>query len=87
MNSTFPQSELVNLDAGVKWKPISGEGEDDVGEELLLPRAFGDAAYHRDENQRATVSLSFHGELPTQWELITDGDDQLFFDAEQWNAL
>jgi len=87
LESTFPQSELVDLEAGVKWKPISGEGEDDVGEELILPLEFGDAAYHCDEKQRATVSLSFHGKLPTRWELITDGDDQFFFGAEQWHSL
>ena len=87
LRSTFPQGDLVDLDSEVKWKPLSGEGEDDVGEELLLPGAFGDAAYHCDENQRATVTLSFHGTLPTQWELITDGDDRYFFGAEEWHNV
>ena len=84
LDKTFPQSELVDLEQGVKWKPLSGKGEDDVGEEVGLPKEFGDGVYHCDEHQRASVTLSFHGSPPEGWKLITDGDDEVVFSEQQW---
>ena len=85
--ATFPQSKIVDLEKGVKWKPLSAEGEDSLGEEVSLPPAFGDAVYHCDDKQIATVSLSLHGKPPQSWELITDGDDRRLFGQEQWTEL
>ena len=31
LNATFPESAPVDLDVGIRWKPRTGEGEDDVG--------------------------------------------------------
>ncbi len=83
LSKTFPDSAFIKLDLGVKWKPLSGE-EDTTGEELTLPKAFGDGIYHCDENQRATVTLSFCDSPPNGWEVITDGDDELILNEQQW---
>ena len=84
LESTFPEGELVDLDGVVKWKPRSGEGEDDVGPDLLLPICFGDATYDVDTNQRATIRFSIPGSPPTGWELITDGGSVRFWGAAEW---
>lgn len=87
LDATFPESEVVDLEAGVKWKPLSGEGEDEVGEEILLPHCFGSATYDCDSNQHATIRLSFDGSPPAGWELFTDGDDQRFWGEQEWLSL
>ena len=85
--ATFPESEQVELDGNVKWKPLLDEGEDSVGEGLLLPKSFGEAVYNCDDKNRATVTLSISGEPSSGWELITDGDDRYFFGEQRWEAL
>lgn len=87
LENTFPESELVDLEAGVKWKPLTGEGEDDVGEEVLLPSCFGSATYDCDEKQRATIRLAIDGTPHTGWELFTDGDEQRFWGEQEWQSL
>jgi hypothetical protein len=87
LNATFPESELVDLETDVKWKPQSGEGEDEVGEEVLLPLCFGNATYDCDAKQHATIRLSFEGTPPAEWELLTDGDNQRFWGEQDWLAL
>ena len=85
--ATFPESEQVELGGNVKWKPLLEEGEDSVGEGLLLPKSFGEAVYNCDDKNRATVTLSISGEPSSGWELITDGDDRYFFGEQKWIAL
>lgn len=87
LEATFPESEHINLESGVKWKPLIGEGEDAVGEEVILPAEFGNATYHSDAKQRATIAFQFAGIPPDDWELITDGDDRSFFSQDRWIAL
>ncbi len=87
LDATFPESQHVELEEGVKWKPLLGEGEDTVGEEIRLPLVFGDAVYHCDDKRRATVALSLNGKPPAGWEVIIDGDDERFFGEEQWMEL
>lgn len=87
LEATFPESEHVDLDGDVIWKPLLGETEDSVGEEVLLPESFGEAVYNCDEKNRATVTLSISGEPSSGWELITDGDDRHFFGEKEWVAL
>ncbi len=87
LDATFPDSEAVDLEAGVIWKPLTGEGEDDVADELLLPPCFGVATYDCDEHQKATIQLSIEGPPPPGWELFTDGDDQRFWGEPEWQAL
>ena len=87
LEATFPESEYVDLDGDVKWKPLLGEGEDTVGNEVPLPATFGEAVYNCDDKNCATVTLSTVGNPPPGWELITDGDDRRFFNEEQWGAL
>lgn len=87
LEATFPESEYVDLDGEVTWKPPLGEGEDSVGEEVSLPESFGEAVYNCDEKNRATVTLSISGTPSSGWELITDGDDRHFFGEQQWELL
>jgi hypothetical protein len=87
LDNTFPESELVDFEAGVKWKPLTGEGEDGVGEEVLLPSCFGTATYDCDDKQRATIRLAIDGTPPDGWELITDGDEQRFWGEQEWLSL
>ena len=87
LRATFPESEYVDLDGDVKWKPLVGEGEDSVGDEVPLPESFGDAVYNCDDKNCATVTLSIADSPPPGWELITDGDDRHFFDEAQWGLL
>ena len=87
LEATFPESDCVDLDGNVIWKPLLGETEDSVGDEVLLPDSFGDAVYNCDDKNRATVTLSISGSPPPGWELITDGDDRHFFDEAQWGIL
>jgi hypothetical protein len=87
LEATFPESEYIDVDGGVKWKPLSSEGEDAVGEEVILPAAFGNATYRNDSKQHATIALQFAGDPPEGWELITDGDDCRFFGQDQWITL
>ena len=87
LETSFPESEYVVLDQSIKWKPLSGEGEDAVGEEVSLPPVFGDAMYDCDDKQRATISLSLHGRPPDKWELIVDGEEERFFGEHEWLEL
>lgn len=87
LDATFPESEVVDLEAGVKWKPLSGEGEVEIGDEIPLPLCFGNATYDCDANHHATIRLSFDGSPPAGWELYTDGDDQRFWGEQEWLSL
>lgn len=87
LDATFPEGELVDLDVGVKWKPRSGEGEDDVGEDLLLPHCFGDATYDVNPNQQASIRFSILGTPPPGWELVTDGDSVRFWGEHEWQKF
>jgi hypothetical protein len=87
LEPTFPESEYVDIDGDVKWKPLTGEGEDAAGVELPLPDMFGDAIYNCDEKNRASVTLSIVGSSHPGWEVLTEGDDQLFLNEEQWLGL
>ena len=84
--ASFPPGILVDPDS-VKWKWLSGDGQDEVGDELTLPLSFGDATYHCDEHQHSTVTFSFNDELPDGWEVTTDGDERHFFGAADWSDL
>jgi hypothetical protein len=86
VDATFPEGEQVDLGGDVKWKPRTGEGEDEVGEEVLLPRAFANSVYNCDASNRATVTLSIVGELPAGWELVTDGDGRRYCGEGEWQA-
>ena len=86
VDATFPEGEQVDLGGDVKWKPRTGEGEDEVGEEILLPPAFADAVYNCVASNRATVVLSIIGEPPAGWELVTDGDGRRFAGEGEWQA-
>lgn len=84
---TFPDSELIDRSEGIKWKPLSGEGEDAIADELGLPPEFSDAVFHTDDQERAVVTLTFCGLPPEGWCLLHDGHDELFFNEDQWRAL
>src|SRR5581483_2412086 len=87
LEMTFPEGAYVDLEGDVRWRPLAGEGEEAVGEEILLPDAFREAVYNCDDKKHATVTLSISGTPPSGWELITDGDDRLFFDEGRWASL
>ncbi len=87
VDATFPEGQQVDLDGDVKWEPRSSEGEDEVGEEILLPAVFAEAVYDCDDKSQATVTLSFAGEPPASWELVTDGESQRFLGESEWQAL
>lgn len=87
LSKTFPESQVVDLDAVVKWKPRTGEGEDDVGEEVLLPSCFASATYDCDDNHRATIRLAIDGTPPAGWEIFTDGDEERIWGELDWKAL
>ncbi len=84
LDATFPDGELVDLNGDIRWKSRIDKGEDDVGEELLLPFSFGDATYHCDEKLQSSVSFSFLDTPPPKWELLTDGDNQRFWGEKEW---
>jgi hypothetical protein len=86
LEAAFPEYESVDLDGDVRWQPFLEEGMD-AAEEVLLPAAFGEAVYNRDDKNRATVTLSLAGEPPPGWELISDGDEQPFFGDTLWREL
>jgi hypothetical protein len=86
VDSTFPEGERIDLGGDVIWKPQTAEGEDEVGEEVLLPEAFADAVYNCDASNRATVTLSIIGEPPPGWELVADGDGQRYVGEGEWRA-
>lgn len=85
LGATFPESEPVDLDANVKWKPLPGD--DGAGDDVLLPRCFANAIYDCDANQHGTIRLSFDGTPPAKWELLIDGDNQRFWGEQDWLAL
>jgi hypothetical protein len=84
LETTFPDSETVDLAGDVRWSPLTGEGEDAVCDGVLLPKAFGEAVYDRDDQGRATITVTFVGEPPSGWELMPDGSEQPFFGEAQW---
>jgi hypothetical protein len=86
LDTAFPEGEQIDLSDDVMWKPRTGESEDEVGEEVLLPKAFADAVYNCDARNRATVTLSIVSEPPTGWELVTDGDDKRYVSEGKWQA-
>lgn len=86
IDAAFPEGEEVDLDGDVKWKPRTGEGEDEVGEEIPLPAVFADAVFNCDTSNRATVTLSFVGTPPAGWELVRDGDEGRYVGEAEWHT-
>jgi hypothetical protein len=86
VDTTFPEGEQIDLGDDVKWKPRTGEGEDDVGEEISLPQAFADAVYNCDTSNQPTITLSIAGEPPAGWELVTDGDGRRYVGEGEWQV-
>ncbi len=87
LEMTFPDGEHVDRGLDLRWQPRSSQGEDDVGEELTLPSGFGDATYCCDETLQASITFSFAGDPPAQWELLKEGDEQRFFGEHEWIRL
>ncbi len=86
LEAAFPEGEHVPLDGNVTWKPQSGGGEDEAGDEVLLPESFGDAVYDRDEKDGATVTLSIVGSPPPGWRLDAEDDGRHVFGEQEWWA-
>ena len=86
LDATFPDGEFVDLEGDVKWKTDSEINEDEVGEEVVLPLEFGNAIYHCDKKQKATIRLSFNGSLPADWSIKTDAENATFFSQQHWEA-
>lgn len=85
LSKSFPESEYIDFKKGVQWKPLSGDGEEEVLEEITLPTAFGEGVYACDGQQQAVIRLSFHGQPPAGWVLVGDADERPFFDEHQWH--
>lgn len=76
LKQTFPDSEPVDLDDSVKWKPRTEDNEDELIDTTLLPLCFGSATYDCNYKHEATIRLVFSGTPPAGWELLADGDNQ-----------
>ncbi len=80
--------EIDERGVELRWEPASPEGEDAPRpEEVILPRAFGQAVYHLDEKKKAFIELSFNSEPPAGWSIGLDGKDESFFNEPQWKAM
>lgn len=86
LENSFPRYELVDVET-CQWKPRPEEEEDTLGEEVPLPQQFGDATYHSDSQQRATVALTLHGIPPQGWTLTADGIEDWSFGDVNWNEI
>lgn len=87
LDATFPEGELIDPATDIRWKSRPAEGEDEVGQEVLLPLCFGEATFDVDTSQQATIQLLISGMPPTDWQLITDGDSVRFWGEQEWADL
>lgn len=84
--ATFPNSELVDTEV-IQWKPIPNGDDESESEYKSLPTFFGDATFSVENSTDALLTLKFHGSAPDGFQLLPDGDDRVWFDAERWLAL
>ena len=86
LNEAFPESEQVDLESGIRWMPMKDEEEDGAAEQAILPACFGNAIYDCDDLQQARVTLEIITAPPAGWELLTDGDEKLFWGEQDWRS-
>jgi len=80
----FPRGTEIKTEQIGKWL---GRSDDDSASEqdIALHEAFGSATYECGKEQAAEVSLSFQGDPPSEWEVLTDVDDEIFYSEESWH--
>lgn len=85
LDDTFPKHDPVDLERA-QCQPLPNDGEDDTRDEVLLPDAFRDAVYDRDDGGHATVTFTLGDHPPDGWEVTADGDERPLVGESQWLA-
>ena len=81
--ATFPASELVD-EEDIQWKPIPNGDDNSEAEHKSLPPFFGDATFSVENGANAFLTLEFHGAAPGAFQLLHDGEDNVWLDSEDW---
>ena len=86
MCASFPDSDPLEIDDSVRWKPLSENEEDQAAECVCLPDSFGTASYDRDPKRGGELYLTFPGNPPAGWMLLEDGRSDSFYSESDWKV-
>ena len=74
-------------DVDVRFTPRGDQDDDvDMTGDPVLPEAFAEIVFSRDEAQRGWLRFTFRLGLPDQWVLFAEDDQQQFATEAEWNA-
>ena len=85
LNDGWLPSNPIMRDFRLEQEPPIEQGQDaPTGDEILLPRQFGEATFGVDAKQYF-LSLSVHGSPPAGWVLLHESkDDHTIFTEKEW---
>jgi len=84
LSEAFPEYEEIGDLSRLRFQPAIDDGIDSASDQSLLPEALSSAIYdHRGGSD--VVSMTVKGTPPKGWQLITDGGDALYSEAD-WLA-
>jgi hypothetical protein len=85
-NACLPAEEIP-ADCEWRWLPRTEADEDCApASVVVLPLAFGEANFGRDESSREFVELTFGGTPPTGWLLCVEDERETFLTEADWYA-
>lgn len=84
LQKSFPEGEGIKKDVELGWQPRSDEGEDSGGDIVVLPRGFGSAIYDFNDEQGASIALTFAEPTPKGWALWVENDEGYFLGESNW---
>ena len=87
MEAAWPESDEIDENLEIRWKPQAAEGEDAPADALVLPRAFDQALFDVDDRGRSIVRLTLAEAPPRGWALYPEDETDVFFDEVRWEAM
>lgn len=85
-NAWLPTTNLPD-GVEVRFKPRSDQEEDaDVAGDPVLPEAFAEIVFRRDEAQCGWLRFTFRSGLPAQWMLLAEDEQNHFVIEAEWTA-
>ena len=78
MLPVFPNYEEIPEDIELRWQPTASSDDEASEETVLLPAAFDQAVYLAQAGQGATVELTFAGDPPAGWAILSEDNVPLY---------
>ncbi len=83
LDHAIPESTALNLEK-VRWLDAAETEDESAEEESVLPEAFGAAIFRVEEEQRASVLLSFPGVPPRGWFVKDEENETCLLKETEW---